>query len=235
MPKIDETVLPVEICFFRWLGFYQVCYGYIKYTYESIFSLECFSFVTASRILERSFRNKFKSNFSDRSKKFSYLFILLIRNSVHLNLNAVSRKLKRKKRTHKKNKCFNMKYLKLMPKRFKKAFLFLHWLLFFILNTSITNKPNPSKRHLFTRFWLDKSYICNEKLLIIQLLKGTSNIEEKLKILKIENNYVIGTITAVLLFISDCRKQPFRAGLEKVFLNFMQNAWKIHMKKFAFL
>ena len=46
--------------------------------------------------------------------------------------------------------------------------------------------------------------------------------------------YVIGAITDVLLFVSDCRKQPFRAGLEKVFLKFMQNAWKIHVKEFVF-
>ena len=40
---------------------------------------------------------------------------------------------------------------------------------------------------MFTRFWLDKSYICNETLRIIQLFEDSSNSEENLKILKIEN------------------------------------------------
>ena len=44
-------------------------------------------------------------------------------NSVHLNLKAVSCKLKgEKKHTH-KNEYFTMKYLRLMAVRFKKAFI----------------------------------------------------------------------------------------------------------------
>ena len=39
-----------------------------------------------------------------KPKTFSYLFILLIGNSVHLNLDAVSRKLKRKRKAHTKKK-----------------------------------------------------------------------------------------------------------------------------------
>ena len=80
-----------------------------------------------------------------------------------------------------------MKYLKLMAKRFKKALYHLSNWYFFILNTSITNKPNPLKRHLYTRFWLDKSYICNETLRIIQLFEHFPYSEENLKILKTEN------------------------------------------------
>ena len=84
------------------------CYWCMSYKYDSIFSLECFSFVKAPRISEKSFCNKFNSSLSEWPKNFNYLFILLIRNSVHLNLNAMSRKLKKKKkRTHLN---FNMKY-----------------------------------------------------------------------------------------------------------------------------
>ena len=70
--------------------------------YESIFSLDCFSFVETLRIFERSFRNKFTSNLAEWLKNLSYLFILLSRNSVHLDLNAVSHKLKRKRKAHTK-------------------------------------------------------------------------------------------------------------------------------------
>ena len=31
-------------------------------------------------------------------------------------------------------------------------------------------------------------------------------------------------MTDVLLFVSGCQKQPFKAGLENMFLKFMQNA-----------
>ena len=58
------------------------------------------SFLRSSRISERSFRNKFNSSFSDWPKKFGYLFILLLMNIVHLKLNAVSYKLKRKRKAH---------------------------------------------------------------------------------------------------------------------------------------
>ena len=77
-----------------------------------------------------------------------------------------------------------MKYLKLMEKRFKEALYHTSNWYFFILNT---NKPNPLKRHLYTRFWLDKSYICNETLRITQLFEHSPYSEENLKILKTEN------------------------------------------------
>ena len=77
-----------------------------------------------------------------------------------------------------------MKYLKLMAKRFKKVLYHTSNWYFFILNT---NKPNPLKRHLSTRFWLDKSYICNETLRITQLFEHSPYSEENLKILKTEN------------------------------------------------
>ena len=122
MPKIDETVLTVEIHIFRWFGFYQFCHWGISQMYESIFSLRWFSFIKVLHISGRSFRKKNNSSLSEWPKNFSYLFILLIRNRVHLNYNAVSRKLKRKKKSTHKNGCFDMKYLKLMAKRFKRAF-----------------------------------------------------------------------------------------------------------------
>ena len=130
-------------------------------------------------------------------------------NIVHLNLKAVSHKLKRKRKAHThKNECFTTKYLKLMAVRFKKISISpVNFI--FVLNTSFTNKPNPSKRHLFTSFWLDKSYICKEILLIIQLVKASS---KKKKIENFENwKYVISIITAALLFVTDCRREPFRA------------------------
>ena len=37
------------------------------------------------------------------------------------------------------------------------------------------------------------------------------------------------------MFVSDYQKQPFRAGLEKPLLKFMQIPWKIHVKEFAVL
>ena len=91
--------------------------------YESIFSLECFSFVKASRISERNHRKKLNPSLSEWPIKFSDLFVLLKINSVHLNLKAMSHKSDRKRKPHThKNECFNMKYLKLMAVRFKKAF-----------------------------------------------------------------------------------------------------------------
>ena len=77
-----------------------------------------------------------------------------------------------------------MKYLKLMAKRFKKALYHTSNWYFFILNT---NKPNPLKRHLYTRLWVDKSYSCNETLRITQLFEHSPYSEENLKILKTEN------------------------------------------------
>ena len=74
----------------------------------------------------------------------------------------------------------------MMAKPFKKAF-YLSSDSFFIRNSSTTNKPNPSKQHLFARFRLDKSYICNEKLRIIQLFEESGNSKEALKILENEN------------------------------------------------
>ena len=70
-----------------------------------------------------------------------------------------------------------MKYLKLMKERFKKVF-YLSSDLFFILNTSVTNKPNPSKRHLFARFWLDKRFICDNKHRIINAQKMKFSIKD---------------------------------------------------------
>ena len=73
-----------------------------------------------------------------------------------------------------------------MTKRFIKAFYLCsncyNYIDFF--NSLIINKPNTSKRHLSTRFWLDKNYICNETLRIIQLFEDSSSNEENLKILK---------------------------------------------------
>ena len=134
-------------------------------------------------------------------------------NIVHLNLKAVSHKLKRKRKSHTHiNECFTTKYLKLMTVPFKKIFISPVNIIF-ILNTSFTNKPNPPKRHWFTSFWLDKSYICKETLRIIQLVKDFSNSKKKKKIEKFENwKYVISTVTAALLFVTDCRRDPFRAG-----------------------
>ena len=137
MLKIDETVMPVEIRFFRKFRFYQVCYGWIS---QTMFNLECFSFVKVSHISERSFRNKFNSSLSDWPNNFSYLFILLNRNSVHLNLNAVSLKLKRKRKVHTRKWLFQHEILKLMTKRFKNAFyLFgtcysIYWILQLTIN-----------------------------------------------------------------------------------------------------
>ena len=156
MLKIDETVMPVEIRFFRKFRFYQVCYGWISQTYQSMFNLECFSFVKVSHISERSFRSKFNSSLSDWPNNFSYLFILLNRNSVHLNLNTVSLKLKRKRKVHTR-KWLSTWNIKTDDKTFQKRVLSLRYLLFYILNTSINDKPNQSNRHLFTIFWLDKS------------------------------------------------------------------------------
>ena len=111
--------------------------------YELIFSLECFSFIKVSRILKRSFRNKFNSSLSEWPKNLNYFFIHLIRSSVHLNLNAVSSKLKRKIKARTKIENFNIKHFKLMAKRFKKLFFFLPLSTCFIKAT-------------FTRFCFDK-------------------------------------------------------------------------------
>ena len=198
---------------------------------ESIFSLECFSSVATSRISGKRFRNKFNASINDWPKNFICLFVLIMNNSIKLNLNAVSRKLERKRKAHTHththtHKCFDMIYLKLMSKRFKNAFYFsinyysLYWTLILLINSI----------HQSNIYLLDKSYICNEAPRIIQLLK------QQIKFENFDNwKYVIGTITDILLFASDWRKQPFRAGLEKVFLNFMQNASKIHVKESAFL
>ena len=61
--------------------------------------------------------------------KFVHLYIC-----VHLNLDAVSHKLKRKRKYTHKNECFNMEYLKLMTKHFKKAFYPLYWILQLLIN-----------------------------------------------------------------------------------------------------
>ena len=81
-----------------------------------------FFFVNVLHISERSFRNKFNSSHSDCPKNFDYLFILLNRNSINLNLNIVSRNLKRKRKAHTKKRVFQHEILKLMAKRFKRAF-----------------------------------------------------------------------------------------------------------------
>ena len=137
--------------------------------YESIFSLRCFSFIIkVLHISERSSRKEINSSLSEWPKNFSYLFILLIMNRVHLNLYAVSRKLKRKRKAHTKNGCFNMKYLKLMAKRFKRSFYLpsICYTLYWILQLLI-NPIHQSDIYLLTRPWLDKSYICNQTLRII--------------------------------------------------------------------
>ena len=115
----------------------------------------------------------------------SYLFS---GNSVYLCLTQAFLFIFNKKKSTHKKMCFNMKYLKLMTKHFKKLFYISnncyssYW-----IYTSITKKPNPLKQHLFTRFWLDKSQICNKTLHIIQLFKNSPSSKENLKILKIEN------------------------------------------------
>ena len=84
-------------CLFVYIYVYLITYLFV-YLFIYLF-IYCF-IVKTSCISERSFRSKFNFSFNDWPKNFSYLFILFIRNSVHLNLNAVPRKLKRKRKTH---------------------------------------------------------------------------------------------------------------------------------------
>ena len=92
---------------------------------------------------------KINSSLSEWPNNFRYLSILLSRNSVHLNVNAVSRKSKRKRTEHTKNVKYEI--FKSDGKAFQKSVLSAQQLLCLILNSSVTDKPNPSRRHLFTR------------------------------------------------------------------------------------
>ena len=106
-----------------------------------IFYLECFYFVKVSGNFKRSVRKKFNSSLSEWPMSFSYLFVLLNGNRVHLILNSVSLKLKRKKRKeHTQKWVFQHEILKLIAKRFKKAFYLsgncysLYWILQLLIN-----------------------------------------------------------------------------------------------------
>ena len=69
-----------------------------------------------------------------------YLFSLLGTVNTFKFKRSVTQVKKKKKNTHKNNECFNMRYLKLMTKRFEKVFCFSSNL-FFILNLQLIINP----------------------------------------------------------------------------------------------
>ena len=101
-----------------------------------------------------------------------------------------------------------------------------------LLNTSIANKVNPSKQHWFTRFWLDKSYICNETLCIIQFLKISQTAKKMWKFWKFKicnRHYNCCPFVCVRLLEATIYSWSGKGAL-KIYAKSL----KIYLKEFAF-
>ena len=78
-----------------------------------------------------------------------------------------------------------------------------------------------------------KVIFVNEILHIVQLFEDSFKQQRKFE--NFENwKYVIGAITAVLFVCFGLLEAAIKNWSGKVFLKFVQNPWKIHMKEFAF-